>query len=199
MGIKMKQTVKLCLLVAGALLWGTMAMAQTFTTHAVKAGETLLSISNKYGVSPESILAYNKEIKAGGALPVNTILVIPGAKKENGPMDEPTAQTGVADLISKIMTDSVPQRKPIGFITHEVDRKETIYSITKRYKISEEELKRYNKELYAAQLRKKMELRIPKFRPKEELQRTVDASDYEKYVVAPRKPVGALHINMALP
>ena len=183
----MKQTFKRCLSILAGLCLGTVAMAQTFTTHAVKEGETLLGISKTYGVSQESILQYNKEIKTGGALPANTILVIPGAKKGNAPLDDTGVQAEVAQLINNIMTDSVPERKPKGFVTHEVGRKETIYSITKRYDISEEELKRYNKELYATQLRKRMELRIPQYSPEEKASQTIDPSDYEKYVVSPKE------------
>jgi LysM repeat protein len=163
-------------------------MAQTFTTHAVKQGETLYSISKKYGIPKESILKYNKEIKVDGSLPVNTILVIPGAKKDDVSLDgDEGAKEEVTSLINAIIKDSVPERVPIGFVEHKVKKKETIFSITKKYNISEEELKRYNKQLYAAQLRKKMELRIPKYRAKEKTGSTVDPSDYEKYIVAPKE------------
>ena len=62
------------------LLVSCTAMAQKFNTHQVRSGETLESISKMYGVSPASILQYNKEIKEGQKLRSNTILVVPGKK-----------------------------------------------------------------------------------------------------------------------
>ena len=38
-------------------------MAQQFTSHAVKEGETVYSIARQYKVSPSEIMKYNKEIK----------------------------------------------------------------------------------------------------------------------------------------
>ncbi len=61
----------------------TSLLAQKFTTHAVKQGETLYSVAAKYGVSTESILRYNKEIKEGDKLAVNTILVVPEANSDS--------------------------------------------------------------------------------------------------------------------
>ena len=141
-------TVALCLLTSGHLL------AQKFTTHAVKKGETLQSVAAKYGISTQSILQYNKEIKDGSKLAINTILVVPEAKVKTTP---PTS--GVTDLISNVMQDSVVKREPIGFAKHKVRKRETLYGIAKRYEVTEEEIKKYNKQLYASQLKKKMEIR----------------------------------------
>ena len=49
-------------------MFGCKAIAQKFTTHAVKKGETLELISNTYGVSQDDILRYNKEIKKGDSI-----------------------------------------------------------------------------------------------------------------------------------
>ncbi|WP_405383320.1 LysM peptidoglycan-binding domain-containing protein [Maribacter sp. LLG6340-A2] len=157
------------------------ALGQKFNTHEVKSGETLESISKMYGVSPANILQYNKEIKAGQALRPNTILVVPGAKV--------TSQTNdaVAVLNKNVMQDSTNAREPIGFTTHKVKKKETIFGITQQYKISEEELKRYNTVLYASPLQKKMELRIPKYKAPAVVENPLNSDDYEKYIVAPKE------------
>ncbi|MDX1327826.1 MAG: LysM domain-containing protein, partial [Arenibacter sp.] len=47
------------------LLVGVGAVAQKFTTHSVKKGETLESIAKQYKVSELGILKYNKEVKKG--------------------------------------------------------------------------------------------------------------------------------------
>jgi LysM repeat protein len=180
MGI-MKNTVKTLFTVLICLLFGVTAIAQKFNTHPVKKGETLESISKAYGVSPGDILKYNKEIKKDGDLSPNTILVIP-----SGAMTADDKNT-VDALIKGIMTDSVVKKEPIGFREHKVRKKETLYGIAKRYNVSEEEIKKYNKQLYASQLRKKMVIRIPKYPEVDEETSAIDPGDYEKYIVAPKE------------
>ncbi|PIB27055.1 peptidoglycan-binding protein LysM [Maribacter sp. 4U21] len=180
MGI-MKNTVKTLFTVLICLLFGVTAFAQKFNTHPVKKGETLESISKAYGVSPDDILKYNKQIKKDGDLSPNTILVIP-----SGAMTADDKNT-VDALIKGIMTDSVVKKEPIGFREHKVRKKETLYGIAKRYNVSEEEIKKYNKQLYASQLRKKMIIRIPKYPEVDEETSAIDPGDYEKYIVAPKE------------
>ncbi len=177
----MKNTVKTLFTVLICLFFGGTAFAQKFNTHPVKKGETLESISKAYGVSPDDILKYNKEIKKDGDLSPNTILVIP-----SGAMTADDKNT-VDALIKGIMTDSVVKKEPIGFREHKVRKKETLYGIAKRYNVSEEEIKKYNKQLYASQLRKKMVIRIPKYPEVDEETSAIDPGDYEKYIVAPKE------------
>tara|TARA_R110001583_G_scaffold90137_3_gene231710 strand:+ start:14475 stop:16595 length:2121 start_codon:yes stop_codon:yes gene_type:complete len=156
-------------------------MAQKFNTHQVKSGETLESISKMYGVSPANILQYNKEIKEGQKLRPNTILVVPGKKIAA------ESTTSVSSLGKKVLQDSVVAREPIGYTSHRVRKRETIFGITQQYKITEEELKKYNTQLYASPLQKKMELRIPKYRALKKEEVGLNEDDYEKYIVAPKE------------
>ncbi|WP_228238983.1 LysM peptidoglycan-binding domain-containing protein [Allomuricauda sp. M10] len=147
------------------------ATAQNYATHAVKEGETLQSIAQKYRVTPYSILQANKEIKTAADVKVNTILVIPIngnatiEKKEEKPVQE--------------------EIKPIGFTRHRVRKKETLFGITQKYKITEEQLKRYNRELYSSSLQKGMVLQIPKF-PEVDPNEEKDL-DFVTYVVQPKE------------
>jgi LysM repeat protein len=156
----------------------TTMLAQKFTTHAVKQGETLFSVAAKYSVSTESILQYNKEIKEGDTLAVNTILVVP-----EGSVNSPSNAADVRALMKNVMQDSVKKREPIGFSTHKVRKRETLYGIAKRYNVTEDEIKKYNKQLYASQLEKKMQIRIPKYEKVVETENTIDPDAYEKYTV----------------
>lgn len=156
-------------------------MGQKFNTHQVKEGETLESIAKSYGVSPANILQYNKEIRPGQPLRANTILVVPGEKVA------PKPTTSVSGLAKSIMQDSTAVRTPIGFTTHRVSKKETIFGITQEYGITEDELKKYNKSLYASPLQKRMELRIPKYKAQPAQGAGLDPDAYEKYVVAPKE------------
>ncbi|RIV72380.1 LysM peptidoglycan-binding domain-containing protein [Flagellimonas aequoris] len=145
--------------------------AQNYTTHAVKEGETLQSISQKYRVTPYSILQANKEIKSAADVKVNTILVIP--------------INGNATIEKKEEKVEQEEIKPIGFTRHRVRKKETLFGLTQKYKITEEQLKRYNRELYSESLKKGMVLQIPKF---PEVDPNEDKElDFETYVVQPKE------------
>ncbi|WP_339629244.1 LysM peptidoglycan-binding domain-containing protein [uncultured Maribacter sp.] len=166
---------------AFCLLVSCTAMGQKFNTHEVKSGETLESISKMYGVTPANILQYNKEIKQGQQLRPNTILVVPGAKTDAKP------STSASGVIKNRMQDSIITREPIGYTTHRVRKKETIFGITQQYKITEEELKKYNTQLYASPLQKKMELRIPRYSAPKIEEIGLNEDDFEKYIVAPKE------------
>ncbi|WP_238719108.1 LysM peptidoglycan-binding domain-containing protein [Pelagihabitans pacificus] len=158
--------------------------AQKFTSHNVQQGETLEQVAQKYGVTIADILIYNKEIKVGQDLRPNTILVIPAKRQQAGAkLPDATYPRGGEDT-KELAT---LQEAPIGFTSHKVRRKETLYGIAKRYNITEEDIKRYNKELYSSQLKKKMVLRIPKYkRPRpEDMELSMDSLD--TYTVAPKE------------
>jgi len=156
--------------IAVLLLGPLQVSAQKKTTHVVQEGETLQSISQKYRVTPYTILQSNKEIKTEADVKVNTILVIPlnhGAVK---------AQEEKAPEKSKT------QLKPIGFKRHRVRKKETLFGLAQKYGITEEQLKRYNGQLYSGPLKKGMILQIPEFAEEEER-----ALDFETYTVQPKE------------
>ncbi|KAA2216453.1 LysM peptidoglycan-binding domain-containing protein [Maribacter flavus] len=193
MGIIMRGFIKVFLTVCFCTFLGCKALGQKFTTHSVKQNETLYSIAKQYGVSQEEILKYNKELKNGASLSINTILVIPSSSgavtntKSNQKEKGQVANGEVAELVNRIMNDSVAKREPIGFVEHKVKKKETLYGIAKEYGVAEEEIKKYNTQLYAAQLDRKMVIRIPKYRKPTEPQNTIDIGDFEKYIVAPKE------------
>ncbi|WP_246160870.1 LysM peptidoglycan-binding domain-containing protein [Maribacter flavus] len=189
----MRGFIKVFLTVCFCTFLGCKALGQKFTTHSVKQNETLYSIAKQYGVSQEEILKYNKELKNGASLSINTILVIPSSSgavtntKSNQKEKGQVANGEVAELVNRIMNDSVAKREPIGFVEHKVKKKETLYGIAKEYGVAEEEIKKYNTQLYAAQLDRKMVIRIPKYRKPTEPQNTIDIGDFEKYIVAPKE------------
>ena len=162
-------------MLAMLLLLGLVARAQQFRTHAVKEGETLYSIARQYQVSAETLLRFNKEIGDGTSLRPNTILVIPASDAA-----APRKDQGVA------LQDTTGLNKPIGFSTHRVKRKETLFSITRQYGISEKDLKRHNPDLYSSALQKGMVLRIPQYPPGRDPGQ-VSGDDYITYKVQPRE------------
>ncbi len=139
------------------------ANAQNYTTHKVKEGETIESISKKYFVTPFAIYALNPDAKKG--LKPNSLLIIP----------KPKVDTEPKVTITKELK---------SFKTHKTRRKETIYSITKEYNITEEDLKKYNTFLYSNSLRKGDRLQIPIFK----ITRTIETVELTKpYTVLPKE------------
>ncbi|MRI00365.1 LysM peptidoglycan-binding domain-containing protein [Kriegella sp. EG-1] len=156
------------------------ATAQKFTTHSVKKGETLEGIAKQYEVTTQTILTYNKEIKNGQTLKANTILVIPATSR--------ASQTKPVVVNDKnIEVNSKRHEEPIGFTAHKVRRKETLFGIAKRYKVSEEEIKKYNNALYSSSLKKNMVLQIPKFKRVKRPDNELNPENYITYKVAPKE------------
>ena len=156
------------------LLASIQVSAQKYTTHAVKEGETLQSISQKYRVTPYTIIQSNKEIKTAADVKVNTILIIPLDGSVITQQNEPKQEEKVDE-----------QEKPLGFTRHRVRRRETLFGLTQKYDITEEQLKRYNRQLYSEPLKKGMVLQIPKFPERtEEEERELD---FETYTVLPKE------------
>ncbi len=116
------------------------ANKEDFTEHIVVSGETLYSIGKKYQVTESEILHYNpdaKNLKAG------TKLLLPKIVADNN----------LVEFISN-------QKDQVKYLKHTVEPGETIYGITKKYNISEEELKEINPELRTA-FRSGAVIRIP--------------------------------------
>jgi len=174
---------KSILLLAILMLFSFSVSAQQYKTHAVKAGETLVSIAKLYKVTPYNILSYNKEIKQGEPLTPNTILVIPLNANASGAV----ISTKI-DSVTNKKVEEIEQQEPIGFTKHKVRKKETLYGIAQRYHITQEDIKRYNKDLYSIQLKKGMRLKIPKYlrvEPNED--GGLNEDDYETYTVQPKE------------
>ena len=117
--------------------------AQNYTEHKVKEGETIESIAKQYLVTPFDIYALNPDAKT--KFQPNTVLIIPNSKIKNTP----------------IVKDS---RELIGYKKHKVKRKETLYGLSKKYNVTEEEIKKANRSLYSENLKKGDKIQIPRYR-----------------------------------
>lgn len=130
----MKYLVSLCMV--SIFFVSSLSNAQKeYETHTVQKNQTLSQIATLYGVSQAAIKKRNPEIE--NELTVGTLLVIPSVRK------------------------SVVTQNPPKFKKHKVRRKETLFSISKKYNISIDAIKRYNKQLYARQIKKGERLQIP--------------------------------------
>lgn len=117
--------------------------SQNMKTHRVKSGETIEDIAKIYLVTPFDIYALNPDAKSG--IETDMVLVIPNSRVKNDPVTEETKEI-------------------IGYRTHKAKRKETLFSISKEYGISVDELKKYNTFLYAENLKRGDKLRIPRYK-----------------------------------
>ncbi|WP_035648894.1 LysM peptidoglycan-binding domain-containing protein [Flavobacterium sp. ASV13] len=105
----------------------------SFIEHKIQKGETAYFIAQKYKVSVDEIYKFN-----------------------------PESQNGIKDnQIIKIPVHSSEKIKSDQQITHIVGEKETLYGLSKKYKVSQEALQEANKEILAGGLQVGQELIIP--------------------------------------
>ncbi|MDX1470836.1 MAG: LysM peptidoglycan-binding domain-containing protein [Flavobacteriaceae bacterium] len=143
---------------------GLSLQAQEFITHEVKAGETIEMIAKKYSVTPRDLIALNPDAKDG--VKKYDIIVIPKSKMTS------------EEIINE-------RKEVIGYTTHKTKRKETLYSISKKYGVAIDDLKKHNTFLYSSNLRKGDKIRIPTFRTV--VVNEVLTSDLREYTVQPKE------------
>jgi LysM repeat protein len=114
--------------------FGALAQQQ-YKSHSVQKGETVFSIAKAYGISVEEIYGLNPNAKEG--VKINSILIVPDKDGQ------------------------VSLNEDVKFKKHRVRRKETLFSISKKFDVSIDNIKKYNKELYSRALKKGERLRIP--------------------------------------
>lgn len=116
---------------------------EKFLVHKVEAGQTLFGISKKYFCSVDDLLEANPELKERDLKIGQTVLIPRDAmnRKKFRRID--------------ITLDGG------GYLTHEVHRKETLYSLSKKYSIDIEEIKKYNPQIEERGLQPGMRLKIP--------------------------------------
>ena len=136
--------------------------AQNYKTHKVEAGETIEDIAKKYLVTPFDIYALNPDAKTN--FETDIILIIPNSKVKN------------AEIVKET-------KEVIDYKKYKVRRKETLYGLSKKYNVTEAEIKKANPRLYSENLRRGDRIRIPRFKTivsKQTLNNTV-----KKYIVQP--------------
>lgn len=115
--------------------------------HEVLPKETKYGIAKKYGLTLEQLEKQNPDIVNG--LPIGYKLFISGKASKNG---------AVKDVI--VITEEVKTPIIITYVNYEVKPKETIYSLTKMFGMTPEELISLNPELISG-VKEGMILKIP--------------------------------------
>ena len=109
---------------------------QALTTHVVEPKQTLYSISKMYNVAIDTLIALNPSAKTG--IKVGETLII---SQNKNIQQQPTQQQPIVE--SK--TEDIQLHK--ANITHVVKRKETLFSISKKYNVAIHDLISLNPEL----------------------------------------------------
>lgn len=119
----------------------TTPILQEFISHQVTKGETVYSIARKYKLTEKDIIKLNPDAK--DRVYEGLVLILPSSSK--------TTTT----------SETASDQEDIKFKKHKVRRKETLYSISKKYNVTQDAIKKYNKRLYSETLRKGDRIRIP--------------------------------------
>lgn len=157
----MRKFILICII---TLSCSWIANAQKFKAHTVKHGETVESIAKKYQVTVSDIYTLNPDAKK--KLVLDSVLIIPN----------------VASISSGLPTET---KELIGYKSHKVKRKETLYSLSKTYNIEIEDIKKHNKRLYAENLKKGDQIRIPQY--KTVISKVTPNAALKTYTVQPKE------------
>ncbi len=112
---------------------------KNYVKHKVESGETLYRLSKRYGASVDDIKAENPDVEKG--FKEGMTLLIPYAKK-SGAASKPTEPVKTTE--SSKLTEK-PVSKPSGDAkTHTVENGQGLYAISKLYKVSVEDIKKWN-------------------------------------------------------
>lgn len=96
-----------------------------FYIHKIEKGQSLYAISKLYGISVEELYNYNPELKQGAKAGQEIRIPV------NAPVAEKTPSITASSDTSK-------------YLTHKLVKGETIYSICRKYNITERQLAAYN-------------------------------------------------------
>ncbi|UJH92246.1 LysM peptidoglycan-binding domain-containing protein [Antarcticibacterium sp. 1MA-6-2] len=129
----MKHLIAICLFFQ---VFSLTAFAQAYKYHTVAPEENVYRIAQQYNITVESIYKYNPDARNG--VNVGSKLVIP---LQNEAVEKPDA--------------------PVTFKAHKVEKKETLFSLSQRYNVSIDDIKRFNKQLYSKELQQGETINIP--------------------------------------
>ena len=147
----------------GIIVFSCFGYAQNLKTHSVKTGESIESIANFYKITPSDIYALNPDAKADFSS--QTVLIIPES------FLPPSSSLEVT-------------KELVSYKVHKVRRKETLFSISQKFKVTVEDIKVHNKQLYSKNLKKGNKIYIPQFKT---IPSQVSTQIIQKYTVLPKE------------
>ncbi|MBR2302159.1 MAG: LysM peptidoglycan-binding domain-containing protein [Bacteroidaceae bacterium] len=126
--------------------------------HTIKSGETLYRLGQMYQITPQEICAANPGLSISN-FRSGEVIMIPKRKEQ---VPDTARQDNKEQKTEQQKENKTIEARGIR-TTHKVERKETIYSIARKYGITEEQLKKANpqEELHKKKLKKNTILNIP--------------------------------------
>jgi len=153
----------------------TTIKGKEFYQYTVQSSEGLLSIGRKFDVSADDIVKASPEVKDG--LKVGQVILIP-VKKKSGKKSVSQSNTSVE------------------FIQYKVGKKQTLFSICRKFKVTEEEVIKYNPGIEKG-LKDGIVLQIPKLvQEKKKKEKEIAVNTDSKKIqadTADKKPVFKTH------
>ena len=209
---------KKVLLLLMTFVVATIMLAQSTTQkHEVQSGETLYSIARQYNVTVASLLQVNPGLDADHIMAGQSINVPAGAQRSVAtPVNQqpvqpvqptqPATQSIQQQVLQQVRQQvqaqqgvevpSTPNR-PRYKTLHEVKKKETLYSISRLYGITVDQLVDANPDLKKTKLKKGVVLNIPYTTAedtqfKEEQQRAIEEANKPKVIMYPSIKVAVI-------
>ncbi|MFV8370365.1 LysM peptidoglycan-binding domain-containing protein [Flavobacterium sp. LB2R40] len=137
MNMRLRATVTLTLVFLNSIV---LFSQEKITKHTIVKGETISSIAEQYQVKQSSIFKLNPSAK--NLLKLNSVLLIPTTSAKN-------------TVSSNKVANNHSNKE------HEVQPKETLYGIAKKYGISAKELSQFNPTLASSELKIGQKIMIP--------------------------------------
>ncbi|MBP1677570.1 MAG: Peptidoglycan-binding lysin domain [Bacteroidetes bacterium] len=131
--------------------------------YKVQAGEGLYAISKRFGVSQADINNINPQIHNG--LRAGEEILIPATAKQILNSDNQRTESSGSVVTTPVAAkkyepQAEPQTESVSFIEHQVQKKQTLFGICKKYGITQDDLQKYNPAI-ASGLKDGMVLKIP--------------------------------------
>lgn len=133
-------------------------------THIVESGESLYKIAKKYDISLEKLKELNPDIKPE-SIQIGDKIVVSAKKvkeapkeketpkenkpKENKPKETKTVVAEVANPVNPVNMDANLCTDELGNKVHTITKGETLYRLSKKYKVSVKDLEEMNPEIIA--------------------------------------------------
>lgn len=137
----MKNRLEYTLLLVFCFTFSLFAKQDKFIKHTVSKGETINSIAQKYKVTPFDIYKLNPDSQNG--IQQDKVLLIPSTVVTN------------SSIVEKKPSEHQPSKK------HLVQPKETLYSLSKQYNVTVDDIKNANQELLKDGLKIGQTITIP--------------------------------------
>ena len=146
-----------------------------FYFHKVSPNQTIYSIARQYGITEKELISYNPEIANG--LVIGKVLKVPA--KRVPPIDSSVQPKIKSEVVKSVMPEAKPE---VGFSIHTVVGGETLYSLSQKYGVTNEELTRLNP-LLENGLQIGDKLKIPQKNSQQAKAKELPVSTFEKHKV----------------